>query len=300
MKTKVSDNGPIFSRIVAGCMNWGAWGANLTVDQSKQLIKDCVSIGVTTFDHADIYGHYTTEALFGNAIAKDNALREKIQLVTKCGIRLVTPNRPDNHIKSYKTTKNYIIESVEQSLKNLRTDYIDMLLIHRPSPLMNPMEIAEAFEGLKADGKVLHFGVSNFTTTQFEMLHSSFPLQTNQIEISPIHLQPFIDGSLDQCIKHHIKPMAYSTLAGGKFFAKEPEEKIVRINKVVDELSGKYNVPADQILTAWMLKHPSGILPIIGSTKINRIQSAVDSLAVQISDEEWFRIWEASIGEEVA
>ncbi|MDH7446695.1 aldo/keto reductase [Aquimarina sp. 2201CG14-23] len=300
MNTKVSEQGPVFSKIVAGCMNWGAWGVNLEVEQSQKLIEDCLSIGVTTFDHADIYGHYTTETLFGNAIKGNSSLRQQIQLVTKCGIRLVTPNRPDNQIKSYKTTKKYILESVEQSLKNLQTDYIDMILIHRPSPLMNPVDIAEAFNSLKSSGKVLHFGVSNFTTSQFEMLNTFFPLQTNQIEISPLHLTPFIDGTLDQCIQHAIKPMAYSTLAGGKFFSKQPEDKVIRINKVIHVLKEKYNVSADQILTAWLLKHPAGILPIIGSTKINRIQSAVDSLSLQITDEEWFRVWEASIGEEVA
>ncbi|WP_299223325.1 aldo/keto reductase [uncultured Aquimarina sp.] len=300
MNTKVSENGSLFSRIVAGCMNWGEWGANLTIDQSQKLIEDCIDIGVTTFDHADIYGHYTTEALFGSAIKDKSSLRKQIQLITKCGIRLVTPNRPDNKIKSYKTTKKYIIESVEQSLMNLQTDYIDMLLIHRPSPLMNPSEIAEAFEMLKSSGKVLNFGVSNFATSQFDMLNTSFPLQTNQIEISPLQLAPFIDGSLDQCIKHNIKPMAYSTLAGGKFFSKQPDEKVLRINKVVNSLADKYDTSPDQILTAWILKHPSGIVPIIGSTKINRIQSAVNSLSLQITDEEWFRIWEASKGEEVA
>ncbi|AXT53924.1 hypothetical protein D1818_25070 [Aquimarina sp. BL5] len=300
MNTKVSENESLFSRIVAGCMNWGEWGANLTIDQSQKLIEDCIAIGVTTFDHADIYGHYTTETLFGNAIKGKSSIRKQIQLITKCGIRLVTPNRPENNIKSYKTTKKYIIESVEQSLVNLQTDYIDMLLIHRPSPLMNPSEIAETFEMLKSSGKVLSFGVSNFTTSQFEMLNAFFPLQTNQIEISPLQLSPFIDGSLDQCIKHEIKPMAYSTLAGGKFFSKQPEESVVRINEVVNRLIQKYDVPADQILTAWLLKHPSGIVPVMGSTKISRIQSAVNSLSLQITDEEWFEIWEASAGEEVA
>ncbi|AXT55564.1 aldo/keto reductase [Aquimarina sp. MMG015] len=300
MNIKISEKGPLFSRIVAGCMNWGEWGANLTTDESQKLIEDCLEIGVTTFDHADIYGHYTTESLFGNAIKGKSSLREQMQLVTKCGIRLITPNRPDNQIKSYKTTKKYIIESVEQSLVNLQTDFIDMLLIHRPSPLMNPLEIAEAFETLKSSGKVLHFGVSNFTPSQFDMLNDVFPLQTNQIEISPLRLTPFIDGSLDQCIKHAIKPMAYSTLAGGKFFSKQPNEKVVRINEVINPLIQKYEVPADQILTAWLLKHPSGILPIMGSTKITRIQSAVNSLSIEITDEEWFRVWEASTGTEVA
>ncbi|WP_299254074.1 aldo/keto reductase [uncultured Aquimarina sp.] len=300
MNTKLSENGSLFSRIVAGCMNWGEWGANLSIDESQKLIKDCIGIGVTTFDHADIYGHYTTETLFGNAIKDKSSLRNQMQLVTKCGIQLVTPNRPGNKIKSYNTTKKYIIESAEKSLMNLQTDYIDMLLIHRPSPLMNPSEIAEAFAILKSSGKVLSFGVSNFATSQFDMLNAYFPLQTNQIEISPLQLAPFIDGSLDHCIQHKIKPMAYSTLAGGKFFSQQLDKRVVRINKVVSHLIKKYDVPADQILTAWLLKHPSGILPVMGSTKINRIQSAVNSLSLQITEEEWFKIWEASTGEEVA
>ncbi|MDY8138462.1 aldo/keto reductase [Aquimarina sp. 2201CG5-10] len=299
MDSKLSKNGPLFSRIVAGCMNWGEWGAKLSISDAHKLIEDCLSIGVTTFDHADIYGHYTTEKLFGDAIKESSVVREQIQLVTKCGIKLITPNRPDNIVQSYNTTTEYIIWSVEQSLKNLHTDYIDLLLIHRPSPLMNPVEIAEAFSQLKDAGKVLHFGVSNFTTSQFGMLHKFFPLETNQIEVSPLHLDPFLDGSLDQCILNEIKPMAYSTLAGGKFFSKEPEDRVVRINKVVYELAEKYNVTLDQILVAWMLKHPSGILPVIGSTKINRIQSAVDALKINLTDEEWFMIWIASMGEQV-
>ncbi|GAA4271919.1 aldo/keto reductase [Aquimarina gracilis] len=300
MKVKISKAGPVFSRIVAGCMNWGEWGANLSVQQAQKLIEDCISIDVTTFDHADIYGHYTTEELFGNAIKGNSSLRENIQLVTKCGIKLVTPNRPENQIKSYKTTSDYIFKSVEQSLANLQTDYIDLLLIHRPSPLMNPEEVAEAFVKLKGEGKVLHFGVSNFTTSQFEMLNSYVPLQTNQIEISPLHLNPFIDGTLDQCVKHKIKPMGYSTLAGGSFFAAKPEERVKRINFVADQIADKYTSTRDQVLTSWILKHPSVIFPIIGSTKINRIHSAVKALDVNITDEEWFMIWEASTGEEVA
>ncbi len=299
MKVRISPQGPLFSKIVAGCMNWGEWGVNLTVNQAQRLIIDCLDSNVTTFDHADIYGHYTTETLFGNAIKNKNALREKIQLVTKCGIKLVTPNRPNNVITSYNTSKEYIIRSVEQSLINLQTSYIDLLLIHRPSPLMNPEEIAEAVTRLKNDGKVLHFGVSNFTKTQFEMLNAYIPLVTNQVEVSALQLDPFLDGTLDQCITEKIKPMAYSVLAAGKFFSKTPDDRCMRINKVVNKLAEKHNTTSDQVLISWVLKHPSGILPIIGSTKINRIQSAVKALKINISDEEWFMLWEASMGKQV-
>ena len=299
MKVKISENGPMFSRIVAGCMNWGEWGANLSVDQTQKLIENCLNIDVTTFDHADIYGHYTTETLFGKALKKNSALRERMQLVTKCGIKLITPNRPDHTMKSYDLTKEYIVNSVDQSLLNLNTDYIDLLLVHRPSPLMCPEEIAEAFSQLKKEGKVRSFGVSNFTPSQFEMLDTLVPLETNQIELSPLHLSPFIDGTLDQCIKNKVKPMGYSTLAGGKFFEEQPDVRVQRINKIVNTLAEKYDVGPDQILFSWILKHPSMIFPIVGSTKIKRIQAAVSALKVAITTEEWFMIWEASTGEEV-
>lgn len=297
MNIKVSQKDPVFSRIVAGCMNWGA---HLSIDQSRKFIEECLAIGITTFDHADIYGHYTVETLFGNAIRGVSSIREQMQLVTKCGIRLVTPNRPENLIKSYKTSKEYIIKSVEQSLRNLQTDYIDMLLIHRPSPLMDPSEIAEAVSLLQSEGKVLHFGVSNFTVSQFEMLHSYIPLQTNQIEVSPLQLSSFRDGTLDQCLLHKIRPMAYSVLGGGRFFSQNPDIQIRRINEVLAQLNAKYNTSSDQIILAWILKHPSRILPIMGSTKIKRMQSAVKSLDIQLTDEEWFVLMQASVGEEVA
>lgn len=289
-----------FSRIVAGCMNWGVWGADLKTKQTQQLIEGCLELGVTSFDHADIYGHYTTEELFGEVLKYNTSIRQQIQIITKCGIKLVTPNRPDNAIKSYNASKDYILQSVERSLKNLHTDYIDLLLIHRPSPLMHPEIVAETFRELKKEGKVMHFGVSNFTTSQFETLNSFFPLVTNQIEISPLHLDPFIDGSLDQCLQHKIKPMGYSTLAGGRFFSEQSEPQVSRILNVVNTLKEKYQATIDQILTSWILKHPSEIFPVIGSTKIGRIQSAVKALDINITDEEWFMIWEASTGHEVA
>ncbi|MBP2832113.1 aldo/keto reductase [Aquimarina sp. U1-2] len=296
----MSKSSPVFSEIVAGCMNWGSWGANLSVNQTQQLINECVDNEITTFDHADIYGHYTTEALFGKAMKGMNSLREKIQIVTKCGIKLVTSNRPENLIKSYDTSTRYIIRSVENSLLHLNTDYIDLLLIHRPSPLLNPIEIADAFSRLQQDGKVLNFGVSNFTPSQFTLLNSCIPLTTNQIEISALHLEPYIDGTLDQCMQFGIKPMGYSTLGGGKFFTKHPEQRVARVLTIVNQLAKKYDLSVDQILLAWIVKHPSGIIPVVGSTQINRIKAAKEAITLEITDEEWFMVWEASTGEEVA
>ncbi len=296
---KEKKTGINLSKIIAGTMGWGTWGKNMSSQQVDKYIQKCIEIGVTTFDHADIYGDYTTEELFGKAL-DHKSLRDKIQLITKCGIKLVTPNRPEHRIKSYDTSASHIIKSVENSLKALQTDYIDILLIHRPSPLMNPEEIAETFTRLFQEGKVRHFGVSNFTPSQFDMLNKFYPLITNQIKISPLELTPFIDGTLDQMVTHKVKPMGYATLGGGAFFKKDCSKQIERIKTVVKELSEKYYCSVDQILTAWILKHPSQISPIIGTTNIDRMELAVKAIDIKLTDEEWFQIWEASTDREVA
>jgi len=154
-----------FSRIISGVMTWGEWGKNLNTKEVAQLISHTVDQGITTIDHADIYGNYTTEALFGGGFKASSLNRNAIQIITKCGIQHLCPNR-DNKVKHYNYSKDYIIWSAEKSLKNLQTDYIDLLLLHRPSPLMNPAEIAEAVQKLLKDGKILHVGVSNFTPPQ--------------------------------------------------------------------------------------------------------------------------------------
>ena len=299
-RIQLGQNGPEFSRIVAGVMTWGEWGKKLTAKKAANYIEECLSLGVSTFDHADIYGHYTTEALFGRATKGKSSLRQRMELISKCGIKLVTPNRPDYKLKSYDTSKAHILSSVDQSLKNLKTDYLDLLLIHRPSPLMDPSEIAETFNQLKQAGKVLNFGVSNFTITQFSTLNKYIPLVTNQIEISLLHDEFLLDGTLDQCLQHGIAPMAYSTMAKGAFFAKETSEQIKRIKKVVTKLKKKYRATYEELITAWLLSHPAKILPIIGTTVIERMATAVRATEINLEREDWFALWEASRGKEVA
>jgi len=296
---KISKEGPDLSRIVAGVMTWGIWGENWKPEQAETYIHQCLELGVHTFDHADIYGHYTTEKLFGDAIKGNSSIRQQIKLISKCGIKLVTPNRPSYKIHSYDTSKVHILQSVENSLKNLQTDYLDLLLIHRPSPLMHPQEIAEAFEILKKDGKVLHFGVSNFTPSQFKMLASLTELKTNQVEISLLHRDYLLDGTLDQCIEHGISPMAYSTMAKGRYFTDKEDPAVQRIIQVSKDLQERYNCTYEELLTAWVLRHPARILPIIGSTKIARMQAAMNATKIELSREDWFVLWEAAVGEEV-
>ncbi|MEL6944216.1 MAG: aldo/keto reductase [Bacteroidota bacterium] len=289
----------MLSKIVAGVMSWGEWGYNLNPPQVRMLIEQCLELDVTSFDHADIYGDYTTEYLFGMATGGSSSLRQKMQLVSKCGIKLVTPNRPKHRVKSYDTSKAHILQSAEQSLRNLKTDYLDLLLIHRPSPLMNPEEIAAAFQELLDAGKVLHVGVSNFTPKQFATLNNLIPLSCNQVELSLIKLLPFLDGTLEQLMTNGSVPMAYSPMAKGIFFTNSPNEVVQRIRFVAGRLEQKYQTTLDKIVLAFLLKHPSGILPVLGTVRIERIKAALAAIELELTDEEWFMLWEASMGEEV-
>ena len=297
----LSSMGPQVSRVVAGVMKWGEWGHDFSAAQVLELIEHCLELGIHTFDHADIYGHYSTEALFGDALRDRPELRERMVLVSKCGINLVHERRPDLRIKSYNTSHDHIIASAERSLKNLRTDYLDVLLIHRPSPLMHPDEISEAFHKLQRDGKVRLFGVSNFTPSEFQMLGSRFPLVTNQVEASILHLDPFVDGTFDQALQHNVAPMAWSPLGGGEIFGKTLSERSQRIREKAMEIGQRHgDYGLDQVLLAWLLRHPARIIPVLGTGSKARLTAAAEATKLELNREEWFELYEASRGEEVA
>lgn len=283
------------SPLIIGTMRWGIWGANHSEKQVINLIETCISEGLTTFDHADIYGDYTTEKLFGDAVKMMNVERSDIQLISKCGIEMPCKNR-DFTIKSYNYSKDHILNSVDKTLENLGTDYLDLLLLHRPSPLMDPYEIAETFKLLKESGKVLEFGVSNFSASQFNLINSVYPLSTNQIEISINKTDAFYDGTLDQMMKNNLKPMAYSVL--GNYFTEKSEENF-RLKNVLKELCMKYNAEENQILLAFLLKHPSKIIPVIGTSRVEKILEMNKSLSINLEREDWFRLLEAKKGQEV-
>ncbi len=287
------------SPIIAGTMKWGAWGVKFSPEQYLHIINASIEAGSTSFDHADIYGHYTTEKEFGDALLLDGSLRSRIQLITKCGIMMVADNRPKHTIKHYNTSRQHIIQSAETSLTNFNTDYIDVLLLHRPSPLMHPDEIAEAFTLLHQQGKVLQFGVSNFTASQTALIHQRYKIMYNQLELSLLRLRPFVDGTLDYCLGNGITPMAWSPLGGGNIFKGESEQ-LQRITAVAALLAEKYNAQPDQVLLAWLMHHPAGIMPVLGTTRPARIAAAVTSQKIQLTTQEWFMLWRASTGEEVA
>jgi len=295
----LSENGPTCSRIVHGLWRLAEW--RMSRSQLLGMIRACLDMGVTTFDHADIYGEYTCEGLFGETLAHDPTLRHKMQLVTKCGIKLVSKNRPQHMIKHYDTSKGHVIASVENSLRMLRTDHIDLLLIHRPHPLMDARETAEALASLRQSGKVLHVGVSNFTPDQFDLLASrlNFPLVTNQVECSAMNVGAFRDGTVDMCQGLRICPMAWSPLARGRVFREESEQAI-RLRNVLshvgEELGG---ASIDHVALAWLLNHPAKIVPVVGTGKRERIRKAVEAESLDLSREEWFAIWCASTGREI-
>lgn len=284
-----------FSKIIAGTMTWGIWGKNCSVPQMAELMNTCLESGISTFDHADIYGGYTTEESFGKAFGESLINRSDIQLISKCGIQMIAEKRK-NSIKHYDYSKDYIIASAEQSLKHLRAEYLDLLLLHRPSPLMQPDEIAEAVEKLKIDGKILDFGVSNFTPDQTNLIETKTKINYNQIEFSITHLEPMNDGSLNHMQTNRITPMCWSPL--GTVFRKD-EEQSRRIRKTANELASKYEVSDDIILLAWILKHPSGILPVCGTSDKNRISRLMQATTFEMELQDWFLLLKASTGSDV-
>ncbi|MCT4711682.1 aldo/keto reductase family oxidoreductase [Enterobacteriaceae bacterium H11S18] len=291
----ISPQGPEFSRLVMGYWRLMEW--NMSPRQLASFIEEHVELGITTADHADIYGGYACEAAFGEAMRLAPHLRQKMEIVTKCGI--ATTANPDHALGHYITDRSHIISSAEASLQKLATDYLDLLLIHRPDPLMDADEMAEAFTELHKSGKVRHFGVSNFTPAQFALLQSRLPftLATNQVEISPVHQPAILDGTLDQCQQLRIRPMAWSCLGGGSLFNDEAFQPLRdELQAVAGEIGA---LTIEQVVYAWVMRLPSQPLPIIGSGKIERVRSAIHSLSLEMTRQQWFRIRKAALGYDV-
>ena len=276
-------------------MNWGVWDKNLSTSEMESTINICLENKITTFDHADIYGAYTTEASFGKAFASSKIARESLQFISKCGIQYVCENR-NNTIKHYDYSKDYIIWSVENSLKNLQTDYLDVLLLHRPSPLMQADEIAEAVTKLKSEGKIIDFGVSNFTASQTELIRQKIEIRFNQIQFSATNFEPMIDGSLDYMQINTIQPMSWNPL--GTVF-REDTEQTRRLKKLLASLVSKYHFGADTLLLAWILKHPAKVIPVAGTVNVARIQQLMKATQLELEKEDWFAIWTESMGNKV-
>lgn len=281
------------SEVVAGCWRLAEWGWD--VAERVRWIEQALALGVTSFDHADIYGGYTVEALFGEALAAVPGLRERLQIVTKCGIKLVSPARPAHAVHAYDSSSAHVSASVEQSLRALRTDRIDLLLIHRPDALMEPDELAACFDALQRAGKVLSFGVSNHAPSQLARLHRRFGLVTNQVEFSPLQMAALADGTLDQCADLGLRPMAWSPLARGRLFESH-DEQARRVRAVLDDLAARLGCSAATVAYAWVMRHPSRPRPITGSRRVQALREAMAATSLRLSSDDWYRVWQASMG----
>jgi predicted oxidoreductase len=281
------------SRIIAGTMKWGSWGKNLSASAMSRLIETFFEQGINTFDHADIYGAYSTEAAFGSAFSTLNIERKEVRFISKCGIQLVNESRGVQR-KHYEYSAQYIRQQVEQSLNNLQTEYLDVLLLHRPSPLMDYQEIGSIVTDLLKEKKINQFGVSNFTSSQISLLQKTCPVAINQLEISFVHPDALLNGTLDFHQLHGIATQAWSPL-GNYFTSNDQSMQPLLINR-----AKKYECSVDQLLLAWLLKHPANIKPVIGTTNPEHIQAAKLALEIHLTTEDWFELLALSRGEDVA
>lgn len=295
-QVKISPDGPLVSNLAQGYWRLNEW--DMTPQQRLAFLKQHIELGITTVDHAHVYGSPSCEELFGEALKIQPSIREKIQIISKCGIKLINSSKNSHQVSHYTSTEKDVLSSVETSLRLLNIENLDILLLHRPDWLMDVDEIAEVFSQLKQSGKVVHFGVSNFSASQFLLLQSRLksPLVTNQIEINPLNIEATNDGTLDQMQQLRIRPMAWSCLAGGRIFT-EKTEKIQKLkltlSLVAEELSAQ---SLDQVIYAWVMKLPAKPIAVLGSGRIDRVKLAAESIQLKLTREQWYRIWVAAKG----
>lgn len=285
------------SQVIFGCMRIVESG--IGQDELMNLVKKCLDQGIDTFDHAPVYGGYTCEQVFGDAVLRrDPSLRKQMKIVTKAGI--VIPGRKGNDRIYYDARKASILAEMDESLARLGTDHVDLLLVHRPDPLADPAETADALDTLVREGKALHIGVSNYSPVQMDALqkHLKTPILTNQLEFSVKTVDNFFNGVSDDLFARGIKPMAWSPLGGGSVFKGE-DEKSVRIRAAVCKLAEKYGVEMDTVMYAWLFSHPLEIMAITGTMNAKRIENAVKALDIRIAHNEWYEIAAASRGYDV-
>ncbi len=299
-KVLMAPEGPTFSNLIQGYWRLESWEMN--AQERLSFLKTHVEMGITTVDHAAIYSAGNCEALFGEALKLDPTIRDQIEIVSKFGINGIATGNGEKRVSHYDSSKQAILDSTNNSLQRLGVEQLDTLLVHRPDFLMNTDHVAEAFAELKQSGKVKHFGVSNFTSSQFDLLQSrlDMPLVTNQVEINPMNFDVLENGVCDKLQQYRVRPMAWSCLAGGNIFS-EQTEQATRLRHTLTELAEELGATSiEQVIFAWVLKHPSNPVALIGSGKIERVKEAVNALALQMNTEQWYRVWVASKGHGVA
>jgi predicted oxidoreductase len=295
-RSKISPTGPELSRLVYG--TWRLLDDGSSVQDINRRLQRCVELGITTIDTAEIYGGYGVEEALGQAIALSPGLRSKLQLVTKAGIYAPNKKAPERKVAFYDSSAARLTQSLENSLRYLGTDHVELFLVHRPDWLASVDDTASGLNQLLRSGKVRSIGVSNHNAAQFDALSSRMeqPLVTNQLEFHLLHMNPIYDGTFDQCQKQRIRPMAWSPMAGGRLFDKNNEAS-VRLAQAAAAMSAKYNnATLEQLAYAWILTHPTGPIPVIGTNKIERIESAAQSAGISLGREDWYALWVAAHG----
>jgi predicted oxidoreductase len=290
--------GPItLSRLVYGMWRLGD-DADTSTAHVQAKVEACLAQGITSFDQADIYGGYTAEGLLGAALRAAPDLRDRMEIVTKCGIVAPAGRHAGARIKHYDTSAGHITASVEQSLREMATDRIDLLLIHRPDPMIDAQETGAALDGLVAAGKVRAVGVSNFRPWDFTLLQSAMtqPLLTNQIEISLLAHEGLTNGDVAFLQERKVVPMAWSPLAGGRLLAEAPQD----LHRRLTEIGSAQGSDWTAVAIAWLLRHPARILPVIGTNSLERIAKAQDAMRIEMDRQTWFELYSLAVGHEVA
>jgi predicted oxidoreductase len=283
------------SRLIYGMWRIGD-DADTSTSHVQAKIESCLSQGITTMDQADIYGGYEAEEILGNAL-KSTDLRDKIEIVTKCDIVAPAGRYSEARVKYYNTSHAHLMASVEHSLRLMGTDYVDLLLIHRPDPLMDAEETGTALDEIVASGKARSVGVSNFKLHDWTLLQSAMktPLVTNQIELSLLAHDGFTNGDVAYLQERNIAPMAWSPLGGGSLFSQDNKDLLDAL-KVIGEANG---VDETAVAVAWLLAHPARIMPVMGTNSLDRIGKISDALKVKMDRETWFELYTAALGNEV-
>jgi len=293
-KIYLSDSGPKVSPAVYGFYRWK--GNYVNEDKIEQIMNLCLELDINTFDHGDTYGDYTCEEIFGNVFKRSGIKRESIVLFTKCGINVPHPARPEYRVKHYDTSREHITNSVENSLRNLRTDYIDVFLLNQLDPLSNLEETALTLEKLKDSGKIKNVGVVNFSVFQHQLLSSylRIPIVTNHIELNLLNTSAFDNGQVDYIKQKYMRPLATSPLAEGKI-ANSNEKIPLRIRGKLEEFAGKYNSHFESVAIAWLVK--LGALPLIGTTDELRIRNIAEAFKINLDRQDWYELYAVSRGE---
>lgn len=290
-KIYLSDSGPKVSPAIYGFYRWRE--DEVTAAKVEKIISLCLELGINTFDHADIYGGYQAEEIFGKVISSSSVKREDIVLFTKCGLNLPHASRPDVRVQHYNTSKQHIVKSLDNSLQKLKTDYIDVFLLNGLDPLSDLEETALTLRKLKESGKIKNIGVVNFSVFQHQLLSSYLhvPIVTNHIELNLLNTTAFDNGQIDYIKQRYIRPLATSPLAEGRI-AESSERVPLRVRGKLEEFAKKYNVHFESIAIAWLTK--LGALPLIGSSNEQRIRNIVTAFDIDIDHQDWYELYTAS------